>query len=71
MVPSKHEHQEEANPKQAGGEGHILEVLTEGLDPVMAEAPLTLTFGGNNPIYFVSARSPFMSGLGHFATETS
>lgn len=47
-----------------------MEALTEGMDPAMAEA-LTLSFGGNNPIYFVSARSPFMSGLGHFATETS
>lgn len=55
---------------KAGGEMHIMEALTEGLDPVMAEA-LTLTFGGNNPIYFVSARIPFMSGLGHFATKTS
>lgn len=47
-----------------------MEAFTEGLDPGIAEAP-TLTFGGNNPIYFVSAGSPFMSGLGHFATETS
>lgn len=47
-----------------------MEALTEGMDPAMVEA-LTLTFGGNNPIYFVSTRSPFMSGLGHFATETS
>lgn len=43
---------------------------TEDLDPATAEAP-TLAFDGNNPMHFVSGRSPFMSGLGHFATETS